>query len=244
MTIAETQVDIPRLRAAMQAAGEDRIRRIELDGTTYWVKHPEKLSMRWRIQKGDPALALERERNAYHALAGRDLPVAECVDEGPDYLVVRDAGTPLSLVLGGVAPPEEQDRALRAGAVALHRLHGAEVAHGRPSLRDMMWDGERIAFIDFERFGATPRLRKAKAMDLLLFAFSCFDVAGGTRPEIDHALNDYRALDREGVWGDAVRLLRRYRWLDPLVSYLPKLRDSHDVKAGQLVFRRFLDGTA
>lgn len=237
------QPDLDALHAAMQAAGDARLQRIELDGTTYWVKHPEKLSMRWRIQKGDPVRALERERNAYHALSGRGLPVAHCVDEGPDYIVVRDAGRPLSQVLGGTDAPEEQDRALRAGAEALHQLHGAGVAHGRPSLRDMMWDGARIAFIDFERFGATRELRRAKAVDLLLFAHSCFDVAGGPRPEIDHALADYRALDRAGVWGDAVRMLRRYRWLDPLVSRLPKLRDSHDVKAGQLVFRTFL-GTA
>ena len=127
-----------------------------------------------------------------------------------------------------------------AGAEALHSLHDADVAHGRPSLRDMMWDGTRIAFIDFERFGATRELRRAKAMDLLLFAHSCFDVAGGPRPEIDHAFAAYRSRDRDGVWGDAARMLRRYRWLDPLVSRLPKLRDSHDVKAGQLVFRTFL----
>ncbi|GGL84454.1 hypothetical protein GCM10011534_02930 [Pseudooceanicola nanhaiensis] len=232
--------DLTALRAAMRSAEEARIQRIELDGTTYWVKHPETLSMRWRIQKGDPALALERERNAYHALAGRGLPVADCVDEGPDYLVVRDAGTPLSQVLAGDAPREERDRALSAGAEALHSLHDADVAHGRPSLRDMMWDGTRIAFIDFERFGATRELRRAKAMDLLLFAHSCFDVAGGPRPEIDHAFAAYRSRDRDGVWGDAARMLRRYRWLDPLVSRLPKLRDSHDVKAGQLVFRTFL----
>lgn len=244
MTLAAPP-DIARLRAAMAAAGDDRIRRIELDGTVYWVKHPEKLSLRWRLQKGDPARALERERQAYHALSGRGLPVAECVDEGPDYLVVRDAGSPLSLVFCNPrVAPEEQERALRAGAMALHRLHMAGVAHGRPSLRDMMWDGETIAFIDFERFGATARLRRAKAIDLLLFAFSCYETAGAPSAVIDLALADFRARDRDGVWDDAARMLRRLRWLDPLTARLPKLRGSRDVTAGRLVFRAILDDQA
>lgn len=240
MTLADP-VDITRLRAAMTASGDDRIRRIELDGTAYWIKHPEKLSLRWRLQKGDPARALERERQAYHTLAGRDLPVAHCVDAGPDYLVLRDAGTPLSRIIGSPeVPPETQDRILRAGAAALHRLHAAGVAHGRPSLRDMMWDGRAVTFIDFERYGATRRLRRAKAIDLLLFAFSCFEATGAPSAATDRALADYRALDRDGVWRDATRMLRRLRWLDPLTARLPGLRDSPDVAAGRLVFRRFL----
>ncbi|WP_375690890.1 hypothetical protein [Pseudooceanicola sp. LIPI14-2-Ac024] len=239
--------DIHRLRGVIAAADEEaRIQRVTLDGAVYWVKREEKLSLRWRLQKGDGARALERERTAYHELGGRELPIAELVDEGPDYLVTRSAGAPLSVLL---ADPDTDAAAkstmLVAAAEALHRLHAVGVAHGRPSPRDMMWDGAQVTFIDFERFGKTRNLGRARAVDVILFAFGCLDILGAPDPAIDAGLARYRALDTGGAWDRAVRLLSRLRWIAPLALRIPGLRDGRDIRTGAMVFDAILrDGAA
>lgn len=238
----QTPLDLDRLRGAIRSASDpgERIQRVDLDGASYWVKRVERLSLRWRLQKGDGARALERERRAYHDLGNRGLPVAELVDEGSDHLVVRDAGQPLSKIVADPAIPSDvRSNILMVAAEALHSLHAAGVAHGRPSLRDMMWDGDRVTFIDFERYRTPRDPRRAQALDLILFAFSCYEAAGRADPQVEAALEHYRQRDTAGIWPAAARRLARLRWFERLVLAVPRLRRSGDVRAGALVFARF-----
>lgn len=55
-------------RKVERLPAHQRLSRIEHHGRAYRVKRPERLLLRWRLQKGDPRRALERERAAYHAL--------------------------------------------------------------------------------------------------------------------------------------------------------------------------------
>ncbi len=191
---------------------DERVKRIEHGGVVYWVKRPECHSLFWRLRKGDPARALERERQGLHAMRRLGLPVADLVHEGADYLVTRDAGIPLSEVVRSACfDDEERCRALLAAASALHRIHEAGLAHGRPNLKDILWDGEKVTFIDLEMFGVVRNLRRAQILDLLMFGLSGFAVGSRSASQIDAALLHYRKLDLRNIWSGAIGWLRRIR---------------------------------
>ena len=68
--------DTPKavLNAARQSG--PRVQRFETDGQIYWIKRPEVLSWRMRLQKGDPARAFAAEIATHRDYAARGLPVA------------------------------------------------------------------------------------------------------------------------------------------------------------------------
>ena len=64
-------------------------------GRTWWLKRVERLSLRLRLQKGDPARAFEAERSGLKVLAAKGIPVPEIEMEGADYFLLPDAGPTL-----------------------------------------------------------------------------------------------------------------------------------------------------
>lgn len=233
-----------RLCAIVEKQGPgERVWRIELDGVTYWVKRPEAHSLWWRLRKGDPARALERERKGLHAMRRLGLPVADLVHEGPDYLVTRDAGIPMSEVVRSTTiPDEERCRALLCAATALHRIHEAGLAHGRPNLKDILWDGADVTFIDLEMFGVVRNLRRAQILDLLMFGLSCFAVGSRAAPDIDRALLHYRKLDLGNIWSGAIRWLRRVRPIERATRPIQRsAKPMRDLRAFSALVEHMLD---
>ena len=107
---------VETLRAAAKADGP-RIQRIEVAGEIFWIKRPEKLSLRMRLQKGDATRAFAAEVDAHQDYANRGLPVAPVVLAEDDYLVTKDCGPHLKYLARTEAP--EFAMALAAGAKAL-----------------------------------------------------------------------------------------------------------------------------
>ena len=111
------------LAARLQAAVRQqplRVQRVVVDGTAYWVKQRETLGLRLRLQKGDAARAFDAERAGLHALAGRGLPVARIVAEGPDFFATADHGPTLATILQrGSLPAEERIAAFAAAGRGL-----------------------------------------------------------------------------------------------------------------------------
>lgn len=209
-----------------------RVSRIEHLGQIYWIKRPEILSWRGRLQKGNPDKAFARERAGYHALAGSGLPIAQLVLEGPDYLVIRDAGVSLPSVLRDPRYSEaDRVRAIRMAGEALQQFHAAGVAHGRPNLKDMLWNGEKVTFIDLERFNPARRLDLAKVLDYLLFAFSCFAAVNESIASVDVALQSYRAADHGGTAATAIRLLHAFSRLRRGADFLARKFRSRETEA-------------
>lgn len=239
---------IAGLLAAESGAGGARLTRISWQGRDFWLKRPERPGFRMRLQKGDPRAAFERERAGLHTLGRLGLSVPQLVDEGPDHLLIADGGVPLTTLLRDATISDaEARRAILAAAEALYHLHAAGVAHGRPSLKDTLWDGQRISLIDLERFGVTRDPYRAQVMDLMLFAFSCFMLRprGGRESaviaaDIEAALAHYHALDTGRVWEGAVRWVRGKRWLLPLSWPLRVLRpSSRELQAIPRLFQHF-----
>lgn len=168
------------LRRALEAPAQ-RVARLRWDGRLFWLKRPEaRRSLRWRIQKGDPQRIFRQERAVLEELRARGAPVPRVVAAGPEYLLLEDAGTNLqSLLEGADTSPAEAGRAVEAAVEALARLHRDGLAHGRPYLRDLCWNGSRISMIDFESFRRRNGFLR-QGRDLVLFLASLLATPMGT----------------------------------------------------------------
>jgi tRNA A-37 threonylcarbamoyl transferase component Bud32 len=229
-----------RLKAAL-AEPALRVRRLDLpDGRRFWLKRVERLSGRLRVQKGDPERAFAAEREGLLALGAAGVPVAGVVAEGPGWVLMPDAGPVLPEM---VADPGRSDmeklRAFAAAGRALGRLHWAGMAHGRPAVRDVCWDGAEARFIDLERFRRAGRAGYWQAADVVMFAQTAFTLWPEDARWLEAALEDYAVSAPEGAMA-AVRRLAR--WLAPLgwlAGGLARLRPaSRELRAVGLTLAR------
>ncbi len=196
------------LRARI-AASKARIEKVEIGGKDCWIKRPENLSLRMRLQKGSARQAFADEVTAHKDYMLRGLPVAPIVYAGPDALVTEDCGTNLLWRLR-CGPPEEFLQALGEAGEALAALHNAGVIHGRPSLKDICWPDERIVFLDMERAARSANGDGGRAMDLLILIFSTTVGTGGWQEAMCTARDGYLKSGDDVVWQRAQRRARRY----------------------------------
>ncbi|MFT4045960.1 MAG: hypothetical protein QM661_04610 [Solimonas sp.] len=101
------------------------------------------------------------------------LPAPQVLSCSRQYLVTADAGPTLSSYLARGDDLHAQRAALVAAARALGRVHAAGQCHGRPFIKDLAYDGERVTFLDFEENPCSVMsLADAQARDLCLFLMS------------------------------------------------------------------------
>jgi len=208
-----------------------RVRAVVLpDGRRFWLKRVERLSGRLRLQKGDPARAFAAEREGLHILADAGLPVAGVAAEGPDWVLLPDAGPILTEVVADPGRSEaEKLAAFAAAGTALARLHWAGMAHGRPAVRDVCWDGHEARFIDLERFRRATRAGFWQAADVVMFAQTAFTAWPEDARWLEAALGAYALSAPEGAMGSVRRLawgLAPVGWLAAGLSALrPRSRE-------------------
>jgi tRNA A-37 threonylcarbamoyl transferase component Bud32 len=204
------------LLAAARSVPDQRLARIELSGKAFFVKRPEShSSVRWRLQKGDPKRAFAREVGLIRAFAAKGAAVPDILAEEAECVILADHGPNLADLLGS---GRADVALLHAAGVELARLHGLGLTHGRPSLRDICWDGARLTFLDLEagaKLTATPR---DQARDLYLLLHSAFVQ---DQPGMDAApivLAGYRSAAPLPQWQAARRLARQLWWLEMLAA--------------------------
>lgn len=221
--------DMPvALRVALEAAlrhPPQRVQRVAAGGRAVWLKQAEQLSLRWRLQKGDTRRAFEADREGLHDLAALGLPVAQVVAEGPDFFATAEVGHSIAHLLRNAefAGPE-RIAACRAAGAALAALHRAGVAHGRPSIRDICWDGQVARFIDLERYRKGRAGQGQMALDVLILVHSMFAITRGPAAEIDAAWEAWRSAAPEGLLRAVLARARRARWLGVLAGLGLRLR--------------------
>jgi tRNA A-37 threonylcarbamoyl transferase component Bud32 len=192
-----------------------RVRRLELaDGRRFWLKRVERLTGVMRVQKGNPSRAFAAEREGLRVLAEAGLPVAAVVLEGPDWVLLPDAGLVLPEVVADAGRGEAEKLAAfaRAGR-ALGLLHWAGLVHGRPAVRDICWDGTEARFIDLERFRHGARGGVRQAADVVMFTQTAFTQWPEDGRWLEAALAAYAANAPEGA---LERVRRLAFWLAPL----------------------------
>lgn len=218
-------LDLQGAVAAALAGPPERVRRVAAGAQAVWLKQAEQLSLRWRLQKGDSRRAFEADRAGLHDLSALGLPVAPIVAEGEDFFATAEVGVPLSVLL---ADPAEAGpgrvAGFRAAGVALAALHRAGVAHGRPSARDICWDGATARLIDFERYRRGGDRPGRMVTDLLIHLHSVLAICRVPGPELDAALAGWREGAPDGLWPLLLRRVRRLRWLARLARWVQRRR--------------------
>ena len=223
------------LNAAL-AQPSQRIRALALpDGGRVWLKRIEQATGLMRLQKGDGMSAFVAERDALRLLHAKGVPVAQVMAEGPDYLLLPDLGPTLAALMQNPDHPQpDRIAAFAAAGAALAGLHRAGFSHGRPALRDFCWQRGELRLIDLERFRNRKRGRMVRALDVVIFTHSWFAQGHNTAPgpELDAALNAYRAAAPVGLWRTVARLTRLLAPLGALARGVARIsKPSKDVQA-------------
>ncbi len=239
-THAPVPDEIARRAAEVLAQHPARVQRLEVAGQFYWVKAEERLTLRMRVQKGSASRAFEAERTAARSLAAAGAPVPPVVAEGPDFFVTPDSGRPLAALLRDPAfAPGTRLPAFAAAAEGLAQFHRGGLSHGRPSIRDICWDGSRATFIDFERYAARRNTVAGHAQDLMILIFSSFAATGRPCAETDMLIETYRRADPGGIWQAAERLAHRLRWTGPLSWPIRRFTSAREFRAIPLTLSAF-----
>lgn len=128
---------------------------------------------------GKKALRFETGRLRRLYVCGIQVP--EVFAAGDGWLALSDCGDNLINVMErpGISASEKQ-RMLASAAKNLAALHAVGFHHGRPSLKDMVWDGKEVTLIDFEDGVILGLSREQRILrDLLIFVQSIFKEEGG-----------------------------------------------------------------
>lgn len=165
------------------------------------------------------------------------------VAEGAEYFVMPDCGLSLEKLLRGrtAAQTKVSLDAFRDGAIALARLHGKGLSHGRPNLSDICWDNGLITFLDFEYYSPKRNNLRGQARDLFVFFYNAFTVAGKPTRELEVARDCYLAQDPGGVWPAARMFAYRLRWANWITKPIQMRREgkANEFKAIPLVMDWF-----
>lgn len=179
--------------------------RIDFEGQTIWIKRrpPSKrtgwhrlasaltylipLAIFYPTAVSDKSDSLTQEAERLRLFATKGLPVPEVLASTSSYLITSDVGLNLQQLAEQITTREERSALFEKAMHSLANLHQANLCHGRPSLRDMTLQNDKVFLIDLEENPlAVMSLAQAQARDLWLFFCSV----------ARHCKNDYSVLDR------------------------------------------------
>lgn len=160
----------------------------ELDGRVLWIKQtvPPKARIWHRLQKilaalfAKPILRgtvsegraenLRAEAKRLQDFAACGFHVPEVLAVYDEFMVMVDAGPQLRAALDETKDTALREQTLLCAIRALADLHAGGLAHGRPYVRDMTWDGKQIGFLDLEEDPVKVMpLAAAQARDVWIF---------------------------------------------------------------------------
>lgn len=210
--------ELRSLAAADGIANPPRIERVEVQGKVYWIKRPERLSLRYRLQKGDPRQAFERERAAFLEMNAAGAPVPVLSVESPDYIVLPDCGPDLRKRFNRDSSETSRRALLHQAALDLARFHGMGFSHGRPSPKDMCLVDGRVLLLDFERYQKSNNCIRNHGRDLVIFAFNVAAHSPQMRVDLPAAMAVYCEAAPEGTWAAAQKWCHKLRWTNWLTK--------------------------
>ncbi|WP_197917745.1 hypothetical protein [Thiosulfatihalobacter marinus] len=219
-----------------------RIERIEIGSRAFWIKRPERLNWRFRLQKGNPRAAFERERIALREMNAARAPVPDLCAEGADYIVLPDCGTDLRHLLHFEDDTMRRRALLLDAAGTLGRFHALGFSHGRPSPKDMCLSENGFVLLDFERYRHRNNTLRGHARDLVVFAFNVLAHSPNATEALPDALAAYRERAPAGTWELAQQWCGRMRWAEWVTKPVQWRRGKHgrEFKAIPHLFDLFL----
>jgi len=114
--------------------------------------------------------ALEAEASRLREFKAKGFHVPTVLAMHQDMMVLEDSGPSFRAWLDNTQDESQRTQALKAAILALAALHEKSLAHGRPYMRDMTWDGQTIGFLDLEENPAgVMNFYTAQARDVWIF---------------------------------------------------------------------------
>jgi hypothetical protein len=176
-------------------------------------------------------LAFEHQRLRALAAAGEHVPAVPAFDG--HALTTSDVGATLDQLLFERAP-QERLPLMCAAAADLARFHARGQWHGGAQARNITWDGERFARLDFEeRLVPGLPLAMVQRYDVLQLVLSLARLIEPLGPGAVHAvLRAYAAVDAaqgEALRGFIARLLPRLQRISRLAAWSKRLDTSREL---------------
>lgn len=207
----------------MEAHPRDRVIPFWHEGKKYWIKKKQG-NGRNRWAKAPESAQFYYEA-AHIMMAARLVPhVPEMVLFTEDCMVLRDSGYTVGEILFSKGPEEEKKRILRAAGAALCAIHEAGLAHGRPALRDMTWNGKKIVFLDWENRPFFKDLRRRQSADVILFFHSMYREPWMHESWARAAWEGYAAAGGTDMLEEACRFLAAHAFLEKICAVLHPFR--------------------
>lgn len=191
-----------------------RIYKFSYEGRNYWLKQPEKLSGIWLLLKPNPKKSFKNELQTLLELAKQQAPVPEVVYHGKDFFVLEDAGKSISYWVDAPACSENQKFSILSDASqALIGLHKEGLVHGRPAIRDIVWNKGKIVFLDFESRSNSQNKDWLIVRDMLFFFDSLCREESISDELVKETAVYYQAHCNAKNWQLMQGYLSRFKWL-------------------------------
>lgn len=191
----------------------------DYNGEKFWVKQPElgevniwhRLALLFsKVVKNnffkptivtDPIASLAYEAKKIMLLNKNDIHVPELILSNQNYLVLKDAGIPLSSLLNSdeVTLDKKLDICKQL-SISLADMHNRGFYHSRPALRDITYKEGKIYFMDFEEnLEESLTINEAILRDGFIFVHALYRKLHS--PElITTALESYHRSLRPDLW--------------------------------------------
>ncbi len=243
----------------IRAEDKRRIHNFRFQTREYWLKQQETPRPAWlnwigllltratnnplylpAIDSGKDSVNSEAMRLLH--LGARGMPVPPVVARGDGWFLIPGMGTAIRDLLRNPASPESfRQQLMIQAAGALGRLHAGGFWHGKPTLRDMIWDGEQIWYVDFEEDpGAMLSPDQCMVRDCMFMLYSLCRYLDPGDPVLQDALDAYRDAAPVHVWHGAQTLARGMNFSFYVCSTLRRLpiRDIRQTHAMLSLLRR------
>ena len=208
-------------------------------GKTYWIKR--------RLSNGRKQFAKKSVNQQFYAEIARSSIAYVQTKLSPkivylcaEYMITEGAGCSVGDWIESDIEDEKRLQILFAAGTALGKLHHAGITHGRPSLRDFLYDGEKITLIDWENTPFFENLDNSKAVDYLLMLLSLYREPYDY-PSFIKALEDgYLSIVGVETKEQAKLLLKKYSMLGVIAKSLDFLH-MKDVEAFSKLYRYLIE---
>lgn len=190
-----------------------RIHAFEFNGQKYWLKQPEKLSGIWRWLKPAPEQILQEEIAQLQLLIDKQAPVPRLCYASEVGFVLEDFGLAVDQYANNPTLNSSDKIAILTDCVdGLYGLHRQGLTHGRPAIRDILWDKCGVKFIDFEEHPHKP-LAYLKIRDILVFIHSLCRSKVLTENEIAEVIAYMKQTTDPQVWQEVRQFVAKYKWV-------------------------------
>ncbi|QPB42541.1 BUD32 family EKC/KEOPS complex subunit [Rodentibacter haemolyticus] len=191
-----------------------RVYKFSYGGKDYWLKQPEKLSGIWLLLKPKPKKSFANELQVLLDLTKQNAPIPNVIYYGDNFFVMEDAGSSISQWVDDKTCDEDKKLTILTDAsLALIELHRKGLEHGRPAVRDIIWNEGKITFLDFESRSKNQNKDWLITRDMLFFFNSLCREDSVSDMLIKETANYYQANCNPKHWKVMMNYLNRFRWL-------------------------------